>query len=245
MLAIERSDPAPGLGADPRRVAAEFRDRVLPCGVPTLNRLEAAVVEKLAAVRAVETEVPEAFPKAFRRVLDCVVSSRPHRDSLVRENAPEEVRRVLFDARRGRVGPADLTAVAERLAGAPSEVRLDVAAELVHAAAPDRIGLLARWVWNPTRRTGILGAFGGPPPESYAGAQARLGEVRLELDALGFSSGSFAAVDVLLALSYAARLGEAVERSFRGGGLERLLPGSFPLATMVLGVRRRFDRADR
>ena len=236
---------APGLPAEPARVARACRERVLPCGIEPVNRLERVVEAKLADVRGLEHVASEGFAAAFSSVVDAIVSARSHRTSLVPATASEEVRAILREARTGRLGPMDLPAVADRLAGAPADVRLDVASELVHSAAPDRIALLARWVWNPARRTGILGEFGGPPPETYALTQARLGEVRLELDALGFRSPTFAAVDVLLALTYAGRLGEAVDRSFHGGGLERLLPGAFPLATMVLGVRRRYLDADR
>ena len=236
---------APGLTAEPERVARAFRERVLPCGIAPVNRLEQVVEAKLADVRALEGVPSGGFASAFDGVVDAVVSARPHRTSLVRATAPDVVRGILHEARTGRLGAPDLPDLADRLGGAPADVRLDLASELVHGAAPDRIALLARWVWNPTRRTGILGEFGGPPPETYAGTQARLAEVRLELDALGFRSSTFAAVDVLLALTYAGRLGEAVDRSFHGGGLERLLPGAFPLATIVLGVRRRYLDADR
>ena len=236
---------APFSGADPNRVAKEFRDRVLPCGADAVNRLEAAVVEKFAAIRALEHAAPESFDPAFRSAVGGVVTTRPHRARILSETPPDAVREVLREARSGTLGPARLLEAADRLCGAPTDVRVDLASELLHAAAPDRIALLARWVWNPARGTGILAAFGGPPPETYPGTQARLGEIRLALEALGFRSPTFAAVDVLLALSYAGRLGEAPDRSFQGGGIERLLPGSFPLAGLVLGVRRRLTDADR
>ncbi len=237
--------PSEGLGADPGRVAQCFRERVVPCGTEPVNHLEAAVEAKLAAVRSLEFAPDASFAADFARVIASVVATRPHRPSLVAETAPGVVREILRAARTSRLGPADLPAVADRLGGAPAEVRLDLAAELVHAAAPDRLALLARWVWNPVRRTGILSEFGGEPPESYAGTQLRLGEVRLELSALGFPSSTFAAVDVLCALTYAGRIDRAVDASFQGGGIERLLPGPFPLATMLLGVRRRLSNADR
>ena len=235
----------PGLTAEPQRVARAYRERVLPCGIEPVNRLEQVVEAKLIDVRALEDLPRERFAPAFGSVLDGVVSARPHRAALLKATSPDAVREILRGARTGRLGAADLLTAADRLSGAPADVRRDIASELVHAAAPDRLALLARWVWNPTRRTGILGEFGGPPPETYPGTQARLAEVRLELDALGFRSATFAAVDVLLALTYAGRLGEAVDRSLHGGGLERLRPGSFPLATIVLGVRRRYLDADR
>ena len=245
MLDTESRSTAPLPGADPNRVAQEFRDRVLPCGVDAINRLEAAVVEKLAAVRALELAAPGSFERAFHSAVEGVVTTRPHRARILSETPPEDVREVLRAARSGTLGSAHLLEVADRIRGAPADVRVDLASELLHAAAPDRIALLARWVWNPARGTGILAAFGGPPPETYPGTQARLGEIRLTLEALGFRSPTFASVDVLLALSYAGRLGEATDRSFQGGGIERLLPGSFPLAAMVLGVRRRLVDADR
>lgn len=245
MFGSDTEAPPAALGADPSRVAAEFRERVLPCGVEAVNRLEAAVSDKLAAARALEGVSPEAFPPAFRAVVEGVATTRPYRSAICARTDPEVVRGILAGARTGRLGAADLPEVSERLAGAPLGVRNDLASELLHAGAPDRIGLLARWVWNPARHTGILGAYGGPPPESYAGTQARLGEVRLQLGALGFSSVTFASVDVLLALSYAGRMGEATETTFHGGGIERLLPGPYPFAAMLLGVRRRLTDADR
>ncbi len=232
-------------GARLPRVARAFRERVLPCGVATVNELEASLLSKFSEVRRLESLPAEAFPVAFRAVVESVVSARPHATAIVRDTSPSAVTEILRGARLGRYGPSALPELADRLAGGPAGVRLDVASELVHAACPDRVGLLARWVWNPTRRSGILGEFGGSPPETYAGAQSRLAEVRLALDALGFPSTTFAAVDILLALTYAGRLAEAVDRSFQGGGIERLLPGAFPLATIVLGVRRRMLDAHR
>jgi hypothetical protein len=245
MFETEPSRAGPTLGADPNLVAREFRERVLPCGVEAVNRLEAAVDAKLATVRSLELVPLERFADAFRGVVDGVVATRPYRSEIVARTSPEVVQEVLRAARESRLGPADLPSVAERLSGASADVRTDLASELLHAASPDRVALLARWVWNPNRRTGILAAYGGPPPETYAGTQARLGEIRLELGAIGFPSPTFAAVDVLLALSYASRLEAATDRSFQGGGIERLLPGPFPLATMLLGVRRRLNHADR
>ncbi len=235
----------PALGVETRRVAQAFHDRVLVCGIAPVNRLEAALEEKLAAVRALEITPEPDFGRAFADALAGVVAARPHRAKIPEDLPAATVRAVLREARTGRLGPADVPAVADRLAGAPREIRIDLAAELLHAAAPDRLALLARWVWNPARRTGILAEFGGDPPETYAGTQARLAEIRLELGAIGFPSASFAAVDVLLALTYAGRLQEAVDRSFQGGGIERLLPGTYPLAAIVLGVRRRLTDADR
>ncbi len=234
-----------GSGPDPDRVVQEFRERVLPCGPDAVNRLEKAVEEKLAEARALAEAPSDQFSAGFRAVVNGVVSARPHRAEIVARTSPAVVREVLEGARSARLGPHDLLGVADRLAGAPRDVRVDLASELLHAGAPDRFGLLSRWVWNPERRTGILAVYGGPPPETYPGVQARLGELRLQLGAAGFPSSTFAAVDVLLALSYSARMNEAVDRSFQGGGIERLLPGSFPLAAMVLGVRRRLSHADR
>lgn len=245
MLETKRSVGGPAGGVDAGRVARAFRDCVLPCGIEPVNRLEAAVDGKFGATRGLEHVPVEQFATEFARVVRGVVSARPFRSRLVNDTTAEQVRGILRDAREARLGPLDLPAIADRLAGAPAGVRLDLASELIHAAAPDRVALLARWVWNPARRTGILAEFGGALPETYADTQARLGEIRLELGALGFPSTTFAAVDVLLALTYAAQLQEATDRSFQGGGIERLLPGPFPLATMILGVRRRLRDADR
>jgi hypothetical protein len=245
MLGTNRAIAVAGLGADPQLVARAFREYVLACGVDPVNRLEAAVEGKLSGVRALERTTDSEFSSEFSRVLEGVVATRPHRARLLEETPPDAVRKILREARDAHLGAADVPAVAHRLHGAPTDVRRDLAAELLHAAAPDRVALLARWVWNPERRTGILAEFGGDPPESFGGTQARLAEIRLELGALGFEAPTFAAVDVLLGLTYAHRLESAVDRSFQGGGIERLLPGSFPLATIVLGVRRRLARADR
>lgn len=245
MLETEPTRPSSWVGADPNLVVREFRERVVPCGADAVNRLEAAVDAKLAAVRALELVPAEGFVDAFRGVVDGVVATRPYRSEIVARTSAEVVREILRDTRESRLGPSDLPSVTERLHGAPADVRTDLASELLHAAAPDRVALLARWVWNPNRGTGILGVYGGPPPRTYAATQARLGEIRLELGAIGFPSPTFAAVDVLLALSYAGHLEAATDRSFQGGGIERLLPGAYPLATMLLGVRKRVIHADR
>ena len=235
----------PGLGAEAPRVARAFQERVLACGVEPVNRLEVAVETKLAEIRSMEEAPAADFAAVQDHLLEAVLASRPYRAVLRTSLDAAVIRGILREARTGHLGPADLPGVAERLSAGPQEVRIDLAAELLHAAAPDRIALLSRWVWNPTRRTGILAEFGGAPPETYLGTQGRLAEIRLELEALGFRGTSFASVDVLLALTYAGRLSEAVDRSFQGGGIERLLPGAYPLATIVLGVRRRLKHADR
>ncbi len=245
MLGVELRRPGTGLGADPTLVARAFRERVLPCGIEPINRLERIVTAKHEETRRLSRAPAEELPSRLRRLLETVPATRPHRDGLLRETPPGTFREIVSATGGGRLGPRDLEEVAGRLSGAPLEVRRDLAAELIHASAPDRVALLARWVYHPARRTGVLCEFGGPPPEDYPAAQARLAEVRLELAELGFPSTTFAGVDVLLALTYAGRLQDAVDRSFQGGGIERLLPGPFPLATMILGVRRRFADADR
>ena len=225
--------------------ARVFRERVVPCGIAPLRKLETIVEQKLAAVRALEHCGTDRFRDEFEEVIRGVAAARPHRTSMVGESSPGEVRAILREAREGILGVAALPQVADRLAGAPREVRLDVASELLHGSVPDRIALVARWVWNPARGTGALTEFGIPSDGSYAAAQTRLGEIRLELAALGFPCDSFAGVDVVMALAYAARLQQATDARLRSGGLEALLPGAFPLATMILGVRRRVIDANR
>jgi hypothetical protein len=240
--------PAPNhlpIGSGPSAVARLFRERVAPCGLEPLRQLEAGVEAKLAAVRELETASSDRFPQQFNTVLRGVLSARSDGPRIIAETDPAGVQAAVQAARTGYLGPAQLTEVADRLAGAPEEVRRDVAGELLHGAAPDRISLLARWVWNPSRRTGVLAELGAPTSDSYVHAQARLGEIRLELGALGFPCASFAGVDVVLALTYAARLQLATDGQLRSGGLESLLPGAYPLAAMILGVRRQVLNADR
>lgn len=245
MLGTEATSIGPPAATGVSAVAGVFHDRVAPCGREPLRRLEALVGEKLANVYGLADATADQFPAKLDVVVRGVLSARRYRSRIVDASAREEVQAVLRAARAGYLGSADLPEIADRLAGAPREIRLDVAGELLHGAAPDRVALLARWVWNPSRRTGVLGEFGTPTFDSYAEAQARLGEVRLELGALGFPCATFAGVDVVLALAYAARLQKATDDRLRSGGLESLLPGPFPLATMILGVRRRVTHADR
>jgi hypothetical protein len=240
--------PAPNnlpIGTGPSSVARLFRERVAPCGLEPLRQLEASVDAKLAAVRELETVSADRFPQQFATVLHGVLSVRSYGPRIVAETDRSGVQATVQAAREGYLGPAQLTEVADRLAGAPEEVRRDVASELLHGAAPDRVALLARWVWNPSRRTGVLSELGAPTADSYVHAQARLGEIRLELGALGFPCASFTGVDVVLALTYAARLQLATDGQLRSGGLEALLPGGYPLASMILGVRRQVFDADR
>jgi len=210
-----------------------------------VRQLEAVVEKKLAAIAELERTSDDAFPDDFDRVVRGVASARPYRFQIVDAASPVKVRELLRGAREGRLSSVDLPVLADHLAGAPWEVRLDVASELVHGAAPDRVALIARWVWNPSRGTGVLSEFGLPGPTTYGGSQERLGQIRLELGALGFPCATFAGVDVVLALTYAARLQQTADLGLRSGGLESLLPGAFPLATMILGVRRRVVDADR
>ncbi len=231
-------------GTDPSRVARALRECVIPCGVVPFRRLEATVGGKLAAARALERLPADRFSEEFVGVVSGVVSARRHAVAIVDGTPQEEVRAILREAREGRLGPADVPSTAERLVGGPREIRRDLASELLHAAAPDRTALLARWVWNPERGTGVLAEFGGPPPESYPETQARLGELRLALATFGFPSTSFATVDAVLALTYARRLGQTTENELSGRGVGDLLPGRFLLATMILGVRRCAADAD-
>jgi hypothetical protein len=233
------------IGTGPSSVARLFRERVAPCGLEPLRQLEAGVEAKLAAVRELEAASADRFPQQFRAVVRGVLSARSDGPRIVAETNRTGVQAAVKAARTGYLGPAQLTEVADRLAGAPEEVLRDVASELLHGGAPDRVSLLARWVWNPSRRTGVLAELGAPTADSYAHAQARLGEIRLELGTLGFPCASFAGVDVVLALTYAARLQLATDGQLRSGGLESLLPGAYPLAAMILGVRRQVVDADR
>lgn len=245
MLGTETEPSTAATAPSGTSLARLLRERALPCGAEPLALLEAAVTEKLSAVRALE-QLPEArFRESLERVFGSVVSARAHRERLSRESSTEEIRAIVRDGRKGVLGPGDIPEVANRIAGAPMGVRIDAASELLHGAAPDRVALLARWVWNPTLRCGVLSEFEGAAPESYSGAQLRLGELRYELGTLGFVSPTFAGLDVVLALVYAARVEQAADRGLRSGGLEALLPGAYPLASMILGVRRRLLDADR
>jgi len=245
MLASDRAPHGPGASAVPSGVVKVVQERVVPCGLEAVRRLEARVAAKLSDVRALETVTADQFPGHFARVVQGVLSARPYQGAIVRETPASQVRAILRAGREGWVGPEELPELAGWLSGAPAEARLDLACELLHGSSPDRVALLSRWVWNPHRRTGILSEFGGPPATSYPEAQARLGEVRLEIGALGLPSASFAGVDVVLALAYAGRLQTTTDDQLHSGGLESLLPGPFPLATMILGVRRRTTDAGR
>lgn len=245
MLASESAVPGPSSGPSAPPVAAVFRDRAAPCGLEPLRRLEAMVSDKLATIRALENAPTDRFPELLDSVVGGVPSARPYRVQIVRESSRKEIQAIVQAAREGYLGPPDIPTVADRLAGAPRAARLDLASELLHGAAPDRVPLLARWVWNPARGSGALSDLGGQTPDGYAEAQVRLGVVRHELGALGFPCTTFAGVDVVLALVYAAKLQSATDERLRSGGLESLLPGAFPLATMILGVRRRTVHADR
>jgi len=245
MLAIEPTDNDPCRPDDLPPVARVVLERVVPCGPEPVRRLAAVVDEKLARVRELETIAPDRFRDAWDDVLCGVVSTRPYRSRIRADTDHREVRALVREAREGQLGPNDIPDVGDRLVGAPLEVRLDVASELLHGAAPDRVALLARWVWNPSRGTGALAELGRPAGDTYTDAQARLGEVRLGVGALGYPWPTFAMVDVVLALSCAARLQQVTDGALRSGGFESLLPGAFPIATMILGVRRRVNDADR
>ncbi|HYB78517.1 MAG TPA: hypothetical protein VEG66_01995 [Thermoplasmata archaeon] len=238
---LARSDSVSHLST----VADVFRFRVAPCGLTPVRRLESLVERKLADVRRLEDAPTHSFAEQFDRVVEGVPTAQPYRSRIVFESPPAEVRAILRSGRQGYLGPAHLPEVADRLSGAPRDVRLDLASELLHGASPDRVALLARWVWNPSRRTGALAEFSASPADSHVKAQARLGELRLELETLGFPCATFGGVDVVLALTYAGRLQQTASDQLRSGGLESLLPGPFPLAAMILGVRRRVAHADR
>ena len=107
-------------GVDAPRVARAFRERVLPCGVETVHRLEAATTAKLSEVRRLETVPDEEFPSAFRATGMGVVSARAHSAALVRETPARVVREILYGSRVGRFGPAELPELADRLVGAPA-----------------------------------------------------------------------------------------------------------------------------
>ncbi len=242
------SDPADPRGVasrvDPAKVASAWERWVVPCGSEPINRLETLLERKFAEGQQLGRLPDAEFGARWTVFLDAIVSTRPYRPAIVEATDARRIRSLVEKVRAGGFSARDLPALADELSGAPRDVRIDVAAELLHAAAPDRSGLLTRWVWNPERGTGILAEFVAPGPTRFPEVQARLGEIRLELAALGFPSATFASVDILLALAYSVRLSEATDRSFQGGGMESLLPGTLGLASMVLGVRRWIVRAD-
>jgi hypothetical protein len=227
----------------PDRVVQTLRRWVWPCGPEALNRLESWVEDRYRSVQALVDAPPD--DPAWRQWLGGILSTRPHRETLLSELPRDRTREILRSAQRGAFGPGDVESIASQIRGAPREVCRDIAADLLHCAAPDRLALLARWVCHPERGRGILTELAEPPPRTYEEAQARLGELRLQVARLGFPSRTFAAVDVVLALAYAGLLSDAAQETFHSGGLETLLPGNYGLATMVLGVRRRRSRADR
>ncbi len=222
-----------------------FASYVAPCGAPAINRLEQLLERKFALARRLVDAAPVELDPAVGELLTTVLATRTHRAAIRAATPPDRFRAAAQRIARGSFGPWDIPRLAGELGGAPAEVLWDLAAEIAHAVAPDRIGLLTRWVWNPVRGHGLLGELVRPPPDGLEGAQAALGEARFELAALGFPSATFASVDILLALAYAPRLADATQRSFQGGGIESLLPGAYGLAAMILGVRRWEARADR
>ncbi len=227
-----------------RSVRLAYESWVLPCGREAVNRLETLLERKFLLARRV-LDSPTVSPSAVDEFLGTVLPARSHRAALATESNVVALTEMARTAAVGRLHPRELPDLAARLDGVPTAAALDLAAELVHAAAPDRFGLWARWVWNVDRKSGVLSEFVRPGPETLEGLQASLGEIRLELAALGFPSPTFASVDILLALTHAQRLQRASDESFRGGGMESLLPGPYGLAAMILGVRRWLTHADR
>lgn len=236
---------APEVRRDLGALRTAYAAYVAPCGAPAINRLESLLERKFALAGRLADAPAADLAALVPEFLATVLATRAHRPAIVAATPPARFAEAVRRVARGPFAPRDLPRLAAGLAGAPPEVLHDLAAELAHAAAPDRLGLLTRWVWNPGRRSGVLAELVRPPPEGLDGAQAALGEARLQLTALGFPSATFAAVDILLAMTYASRLSEATERSFQGGGIESLLPGPYGLAAMVLGVRKWGARADR
>ena len=196
-----------------------YRTFVAPCGAPAINHLEQLLERKFALIQRLLETPEEMAPTLVPEVLRTVLATRAHREAIVAATPADRFRSIARDARRPGLVPTRVPELATQLAGAPAPVLHDLAAEIAHAVQPDRLGLLTRWVWNPSRRTGILREFVDPFPEGPSGAQAALGEIRLQLGALGFPSSTFASVDILLAMAYAARLSQATDRSFQGGGI--------------------------
>ncbi len=244
MLGVE-TRPPPAVHRDLAPIRRAFATCVAPLGAAPINRLEALLERKFALAHRLVEAPPEEPDRRVADVLSTFRVGSAHRAAILASVPAERFRSAARRIERGPFGPRDLPGLAEEFGGVPAEVRADLAAELAHAIAPDRIALLTRWVWNPARGQGLLGELVRPPPESLEGAQAALGEARLELAALGFPSPTFASVDILLALAYAPRLATATERSFQGGGIESLLPGAYGLAAMILGIRRWEVHADR
>ena len=245
MLAVEEEASIAPDGVDPRRVTRAFQQWVLPAGRGALDQLEVRVEERFKAVSALLDTSPADLPGSWEPWLAGVLSARPYQSALLRETRWVEVGRTLQEARAGRHGARDLPELSTRLRGAPPGVCLDAMADLLHSAAPDRIPLLPRWVFNPAQGTGVLNEFARFPPRSYEEAQAWTGAIRLQLSALGFPSRTFAAVDLLFSLTYAGRIAHAASETFQGGGIETLLPGNLGLATLLLGIRGRRSDAHR
>ena len=218
---------------------------LVPCGTEPINRLERLLERKFALVARLVDAADPPDRAGVSAILDTVLSTRAHRSSLLDSNPPERFAEAARRVARARFAAREIPELARQFEGAPLEIRRDLAAEIAHAAAPDRLGLLPRWVWNSERRSGALALLVPPGPENLDGAQALLGEIRLQLAALGFPSPTFASVDILLALAYASHLNRTTDRALQGGGLESLLPGPYGLASLVLGVRRWVIHADR
>ena len=239
------SEPPPTLDRpDWSRIRDAYLTFVAPCGAPAINHLEQLLERKFALVQQLVQSPEHLTPGLVPEILRTVLATRAHRESILAETPRERFHSIALDARRPGLLPNRIPTLASRLSGAPDPVLCDLAAEIVHAVQPDRLGLLTRWVWNPERRSGVLGELVEPVPVGTSGAQAAMGQIRLQLGALGFPSPTFASVDILLAMAYAARLSQATDRSFQGGGIESLLPGPYGIACMVLGVRRWVTHAD-
>jgi hypothetical protein len=240
----EREDE-PGLRPDPARVAEAYRALVTEWGAGELERLEERLTEKYARVRALGEGPELPSPGVLRGTLPTVVRSRTHLDPLIAANPPEVFRDLVRAARSGRLRPGELAASAGAFRGVPDGIARDLAAELIHGAAPDRYGLWSRWVWNPERGTGALAEFVPSPRIPFPSVQPLLGAIRLELGREGFRSATFAPVDILLAWRYAVRLEGTSREAFHSGGLESLLPGTKGITRFLLGIPGGSVLADR
>ena len=201
---------------DPERVRRAYANWVLPCGRDAVNRLESLLERKFALVQSFGTG--EADRDALEPILRAIFSARAHREAIATHCRPHALQEIVRSAAARRLRPGAQFTVADQVAGVPRGIAEDIAAELIHAAAPDRVGLWTRWIWNPARATGVLGEFGAPGPLGAEGVQPAMGSIRLVLAGLGFPSPTFASVDILLALTHAQRLARASEKTNKAGG---------------------------
>ncbi len=195
-------------------------------------RLKSNIVSEFASER-------ERNRQGRRNFIRLCFTAKRYSDSILSNNTEEEIDSAINSLSSCESDPECSIAMFTALRGAPQEVLLDLAYEMMHFSYPGRYGLATRWVWNPLTGTGALREtiVAEKRAIGFEQLQKLMKSISSSLAVHGYRFSDFLPIDLISALYYSQDVIGARDNSMNAGGMEALFPNHGVISMMILGIR--------